>query len=358
MNIVVDGQRYENFLNAQVKAKMGSLAREFSFTAATRGFGDVPFYAGQACEIFDEDDRLLSGFIEKLSLKSSGKGHVYTISGRDKMADIIDSNLPRVNNLRAPLPTICQFVIDFLGIDATVVDEIDSASRPFRVVIAPDPEDTAGEFLTTLARRKRTLLQSDGDGNLVVTDGIGTDSDARLVNRKSGIGNNLLSASLEIDHSQRFGRYSTELQINMASGTNAGLNTPPDQIVAQRYFISDPQIRQSRFRTTAADYNLGSDEGLDRPKWEIGLNRAESIKYKVELPGFRDFDGLLWKLNTAPTIIDEFNAILDVKMLIAEIEYSFDGEGKTTRLTLTDRDAFKAELKIRKDIEYDGPSAT
>ena len=358
MNIVVDGVKYTNFLSAKVRAKMGQLTREFEFVAATRGVADIPFYAGQRCEIYDGADKLFTGWIERIDLRSSNKGHTYTLSGRDLMADVIDSNLPRVNNLSAPLPTVCQFVLDFLGIEATVVDQAGTAARPFKTVLSPEPEDTAGEFLSTNARRKRALLQSDGDGNLVITDGIGTNVETRLVNRIDGEGNNLLDAALTIDHSQRFGRYSTELQINMAAGSNAGRNTPPSQIVGQRFFISDPSIRQSRFRTTAADYNLGADEGNDRPKWEIGLNRAESVKYRVRVPGFRDWDGRLWELNTAPTVIDEYNGILDKRMLISEIEYLLDAEGRTTSMTLTDRDAFKAELKIRKDIELDGPAAT
>ena len=358
MNIVVDGKRYTNFLSAKVKAKMGSLTREFEFEAATRGVGDVPFFCGQAVQIFDGEDLLLTGFIERMSIKSSGKGHVYSLSGRDKLGDLIDSNLPRVNNLRGSLPTICKFVLGFLGIEVDVVDEVNSAARPYRTIIAPDPEDTAGEFLTQLARRKRVLLQSDGAANLVITDGIGRDVETRLVNRIDGVGNNMLEASLVIDHSQRFGRYSTELQINMASAGSAGLNTPPDQIIAQRHFTTDPTIRQTRFRTTAADYNLGTDDGLKRPLWEIALNRAEAIKYNVTVPGFRDWKGRLWEVNTAPIVDDQYNGVPGVRMMISSIEYSLDGEGETTRLILTDSDAFKAELKIRKDIEYDGPSAT
>jgi prophage tail gpP-like protein len=358
MNIKVNGVTYENFVSAKVKAGMGQLAREFEFVAASRGIEDIPFRCGDFCEIYDEKDKLLTGYIDKISTGSSGKGHTYTLSGRDLMGDVIDSNLPRMDSFDVPLPQVCQLVLDFLGINAGVVDLAGTQDRPFGFIIAAEPEDTGGEFLSQLARRKRVLLQSDGNGNMVITEGIGLKTDNQLINRIDGVDNNMLSASLTVDHSHRFGRYTTEIQISMATSQNLGKNIPPDSIVSAKYFLTDPNIRATRFRTTASDYNLGLDEALDRPKWEIGLNRAESIKYTVTVPGFRNWKGDLWELNTAPTVIDEYNGILDKKMLVSKIEYSIDGTGKTTRMVLTDKDAFKAELKIRKEIEIDGRAAT
>lgn len=360
MNIVVtdpetgEKLRFKNFISSKVKAKMGQMTREFEFVAATRGSKDIPFFAGQAVEIFDGEDKLFTGFIEKMSFRSGGKGHQYTISGRDKMADLIDSNLPRMYDLTQPFPKICQYVIDFLGIDAIVIDE-NQNTTVLGYVASPDMGDTAGEFLADTARRKRALLQTDGDGNLVITAGIGTDVETRLVNRLDGVGNNMLEADFVIDHSQRFGRVSSEHQMNLAASDSAtGEATPARRLVDREFTVIDPQIRPSRFRVVANDMNTIVSDALQRPLWEIGLNRAESIKYNVTVPGFRDWKDRLWELNTAPTVEDQFNGI-DARMLIAEIEYSLDGEGPLTKMVLTDRDAFKAELKIRKDFVHDGP---
>lgn len=361
MNIVVvlkGGKRiqYDHFLSARVSAKMGQLTRTFEFLAATRGVEDIPFFAGQRVEIFDNDDKLFTGWIEKLSVGTSGKGHTYKISGRDLMADVIDSNLARITDLQMPLPDICRKVLSFLGIPAKVIDLADTQSRPFKTVHAPDTDDTAGDFLTAAARRKRVLLQSDADGNMVITQGIGLRVDTELINRKDGVGNNMLSATFSIDHTQRFGRYITKIQRLAAANETFGKNTAPKDLVDAGFTAEDPEIRRSRFKTTARDVNLGADETNQRPAWERGMRIARAIRYMVTVPGFRNHEGKLWELNTAPTVIDEFAGI-KTRMLVSEIEYILGPEGRTTNLVLTDTRAFSAELKIRKVYELDGPES-
>ena len=359
MNIYSDGVRYRNFTEAKVQIRMGTLARRFVFTAATRGIKDVPFYCGMPIQIWDDNDRLLTGYIEKMTMQSNGKGHSYVLEGRDLIGDVVDSNLPRIAKMTAPLPQLCEFVLNYLGIKANVIDEALTGKRPFKTVIAADPTETAGEFLATQARRKQVLLQSDGFGNIVITAAGGRKVDRQLINRIDGVGNNMLSASLTVDHSQRYGRYSTELQINMSMVSKANLNTRPELIVAERFQTVDDSIRQSRVRTTAADYNLGKDEAKLRNLWEIALNRAEAVKYSVTVPGFRDsVNNNLWEVNTLPTVTDEYNGIKSDRMLIAQIEHVFNQDGKTTNLLLTDKDAFKTELKIRTEIDIDGRNQT
>lgn len=362
MNIIIvldsgERVRYENFLSATVSAKMGQLTRTFEFTAATRGVEDIPFRAGHRIEIWDEDDKLLTGYIEKLSVGTANKGHSYRISGRDLMADVIDSNLPRMTDLQMPLPDICRRVIAFLGIQgAKVIDLAGTQSRPFKNIFAPDGDDSAGDFLAAAARRKRVLLQSDADGNMVITEGIGLKTKNQLINRKSGSGNNMLAATFNIDHTQRFGRYITTLQILMASSEAKKTNAAPEQLVNQRFTAEDPDIRKSRFKTTARDVNLGKDETNQRPAWERGMRIARAIRYNVTVPGFRNWEGDLWELNTAPTVIDEFAGI-NGRMLISEIEYAIGPDGGTTKMVLTDTTAFSTELKIRKVYELDGPDS-
>lgn len=360
MNIKVNNEVYKNFLSMSVTFGLDTISRGFEFKAATRG-GDIPFAAGQAVEIFEDDELLLTGYIEKLKLKTDGEGNHYTITGRDKLGDLIDSNLPRVFGISSTLSGVIRFVLAFLGIDVKVKDQAGTDARPFTTVSGPDPDDTGFEFLASTARRKQCLLISDAESNVLIVNGEGRKVEQKLINRRQAPGvkdeNNLLSAELLIDHTKRFGRYTTDFQIQVSAGNRRDLATDPRDIVDAGETFLDPDIRQSRFKTVGIDKNYDVTDHLKGAVWESDLAVAESIKYNVTVPGFRDYRGVLWKINTAPVVIDEFSGI-DGPMLIRSLTFTEDKRGKTTSIRMTDPEAFSVQLQIRKATDLDAKHQT
>lgn len=348
MNLVVNGNRYSGFLSARVNTQMDALSRNFSFRASTQGIEDVPFRPGQRCDIEIGGERIFRGYIEKISMKTNRDGNEYRIEGRDLLADLIDSNIPELDDIGLTVKTIARRVVNYLGIPVAVIDRANTGARPFEDeydIVAPEPSDTAFGFLQQSAMRRQVLMHSDGDSNLILTRGIGTSLNTRLVNRRDGVGNNLVGAEYTVDHSQRFGRYETESQINVAAvGSTGGFSTP-DEIANTRAFVRDSTsgMRTSRRKNVSSESSYPEGDGLDRARWEMNVSRSRSRLYKATLPSHRDEDGALWRINTAPVVIDEFSGI-NSRMLISGVTYILDESGSTTELTLTNRDAFSLAL--------------
>ena len=363
MKIAVAGKSYENFIEARVRSSLTSITREFELRAITGGINDIPFRPGQSAQVSDGDDTLVTGYIERVAMRSTSRGVEYSIAGRGLMGDLVDSNLPFVTDIDSTVAGVARFILEYLGIEADVIDEANTSSRPFKSgysILAPDPADTALDFLSMVARRKRTLLTEDEFGNLVITNGNNSPIAAQLRNLKApdDQANNLLTASFITDHSQRFGRYSTSmLQMNVAAAGKFKRSERAKNIVAPSAFYVDEAIRASRIKTVPDDFQLDPEDRLLRAKWEADLATSNAIKYVVTVPGFRHIpSGELWRVNSAPAVLDDFAGLYD-RMLVSDISYSFNADGRTTEMTLTRQDAFSDELKIRREFEIDGVGA-
>lgn len=348
MNIAIDGKQFDTFTEANVHTDMSEIARTFSITAETRGVQDIPFRKGQTVEISIEDDRIFTGFVERLDLRIDGDGQEYSISGRDLLADVIDSNLDELGDIGLTVEHIAKVVLRKLGIAAKVIDLANTKDRPFEShfdIVAPEPSDTAGEFLKSIARRRQVLLTSDGFGNLVITQGIGLRVDGRVVHRVDQVGNNIEAMEYVTDDSQRFGIYTTDSQLNLAALASQGNATPVAQIVGTTAAFRDPAIRETRRRSVASESSYPLVDASQRARWEANLSRAEGTQYAVTMSGFRNGAGELWMENTAPIIQDEFAGI-NGRMLIKSVDYKDGANGETVRLSFTEPGAFQAQLAL------------
>lgn len=347
MNLIVDGRRYRNFLSASVTSGMNTLARTFEFQASTKGFNGVPFRAGQACTVKIDDETLMTGYIEKIDFTTDEEGNTYTLQGRDLLGDLVDSNLPELSDLGLTVKSTCQRVLSYLGIDVEVIDEASAPGDPVLPfddydVVSPEASDTAFEFLRSVAVRRQVLLSSDEFANLILTRGLGSRINQRLVNRVDGIGNNLTKCQYTVDHSQRFFKYQTDSQLNIsAKGTGDALN---DAIAYVRSTVEDKEIRTTRRRSVSSENSYSENSAKQRATWERNIARTHSRVYNVTIPSHRDQDGLLFKSNTAPIVEDEFAGIAN-RMLISNVKYILDANGRSTELSLVEERAFRLELE-------------
>lgn len=352
MKVVIGGREYSNFTSGSVNAQMNAIARTFNLEATSRGVDDIPFRKGQGVEISicnrDGDFvRIFTGYIEVISMAGGETDVTYSISGRDLMGDLVDSNLDGMSDGGYSVRFNCQLVLWNLGIKSKVVDLANTDARPFestQEIVAPDPSETAYDYLAAIAQRRQTLLTSDGFANLVVTEGIGHRTKGLLANHIDGHDNNLLTWSYETGDSNRFGIYIVDAQKNVAAIPLLGSPPAVAEIVETSREFHDTSIRITRRRAVASESSYPLADALKRAAWEANLSRTEGTQYNVTVSGFLDQGGDPWTTNTAPLVHDEYAGI-EGRMLIKSVRWSFGESGETCDLGLTEVDAFKARLE-------------
>lgn len=350
MRVEIDGTLYDGFLSGWVEIAIDSLCRRFEFQAATRGVGDIPFRPGQAAVVWIDSERILSGWIERIDVSADPGGDqiTYTIAGRDRLADLVDSNIDGLSEFSSTIARAAEAVIRFLGIDASVVDRSDSAARPFSgsaELAKPDPTETAAEFLWGIASRRQILLSSDGDGNLLLLNGEPAPVEARITHRVDGKGNNIVGFRFASDHSKRFRTYRVVSQPNVAQSAFDGIDLDASGVSSVSASHDDAKIRASRRRTIAGESTYTTADARARARWEANLARAEGFSYTVALPSYRTASGELWAVNTAPIVDDQFAGISS-RLLVAQVRFDLDPGGELTTLVLHRRDAYASQAAL------------
>jgi prophage tail gpP-like protein len=350
VRLEVDGQTFGHFTAATVEVEIDALARTFEFAAATRGVGDIPFRPGQACAVWIDEDRVLTGWVERVEVEvgENAEEVVVRVAGRDRMADIVDSNLDGLGESGSTMAAVARSVLRFLGVEAEVVDLSGSAARPFDAaseIAAPDATETAAEYLWSLAARRQVLLSSDGDGNLVVQNGAPEPIAAKLVHRADGEGNNLVAMRFEADHAKRFHLYRVTAQANVAASAFSEVDLAPSDVATVKGEHRDSRVRASRRRTIAGEATYTAGDARVRARWEANLARAEGLVYQATVPTWRDPSGALWRVNTSVEVEDEFAGISS-RLMISGLRFEDAEGGPSTTIVLRRLDAYTSQAAL------------
>lgn len=348
MKIEVGGVEYANFVRSSAEIRLDALANTFSFEATSEDARPLPFLGGEACKVSVDGEVVVTGFIEVVNVNGDATSHSITIEGRDKPADVIDSSLGVLSDIRPPisLKSIIERVIDHLGADISVVDLANP--EPFNAaedLAAPEPGQNAFEFIEGLARKRQVLLTSDGNGNVVITASSQQEINATVQHRVGDDTNNVLIYSGSYDLSRRFNRYVSASQLNPVPLNLAG-TTANEDIVSQGIDnpVLDAAVRVGRVMFLTAESMFSSAEGERRATWEANVRKARGRVYSATVHGYRNQTGDIWRPNTLVRVNDEYVGI-EATMLVNSTTFALDGgSGRTTALSLVERNAYTLEL--------------
>jgi prophage tail gpP-like protein len=352
--IEVSGVRYEGFVSAKVEARMDALSRSFEFEATSDKGRPLPIRGGEACRIYADGDLVLTGFVEVVDASGSAEDHAISIKGRDRAADLVDSTLGILSDIRPPidLKTIIRRVLKHLDLGLSVVDQASPEKyNEAEDLAAPEPGKPAFEFLEALSRKRQVLLTSNEDGNVVIAKPSGTKTGASILHRVKSNENNVLSYSVSYDATGRFRVYKTLSQLNvvpllLAGGVDLG------SIVSQgeTKTVVDSSIRRGRQLVNSSESMFSAAEGEKRSRWEANVRRARGRVYSATMDGFRDQFGVLWRPNTRVRVLDDYAGI-DGEMLVNSVTYSVSEQGSTSTLAMVERDAYTLAVQEPKEPE-------
>lgn len=356
MKLEVNGIQYENFTAASVEIRLDALANSFSFEAVAAEGQPLPFKGGDRCRVIVNDTAVLTGFIEVINVSYSAGNHTITVEGRDKTGDLLDSSLDVISDLRAPitLKEIIEKAIDNIGPTVNIFDKIrviqEVLIQPFNPaedVASPEAGENAFEFIEKYSRKRQVLLTSDGDGNVVITDGSGIPAIGSIQHIIGAADNNVISSSFSFDTTGRFRDYKFASQLNPVP-LNAAGETGLATVAGQKGGVSDPDIRAGRQLILISETPNSDEQNTARSEWEANIRKARGLVYSAIVSGYSvdasDPNTSLWQINRLYQVVDDYLGKSE-PMLLNSILFTLDtGEGELTSLGFVDEKAYSLEL--------------
>jgi len=345
MRLEVNGVQYTNFVSASCELRLDSLSSAFSFNAVAPEGQAMPFKGGEACKVIVDNEPVLTGFIEVVDVDYSGSDHTITVSGRDKTADLLDSTIDVINDIRGDgltLKELIEKVIDHLGLDIKVIDQVNP--DPFNAtedIAAPEPSDNAFDFIEKYSRKRHVLLTSNADGNVVITANSGVNAEGAVQHVIGAEDNNVINASFSYDTTGRYNNYKLTSSLNPVALNQAG-DTDLASVVSQSDGVSDPDIRKGRQMVIISENPFSKGSCRERAKWEADIRRARGLIYSATVPLYRvdGEEGDLWQINKVYRVVDDYIGKIE-PMLCNSIIFSLSDEGRNTELGFVGQNAYK-----------------
>ena len=350
ISLEINGQRYINFLSAQVNLSIEDLCNTFSFSTSPEGSKQIPVRIKDECSVYVDGELVTTGYVEKITGSGDSSSHIISISGRDKTSDIVDSRINVLDDLNGDLTLkeVAERVISHIESSLDVKDLTDGAK--FNAVdmgIAPEPGENCFDFLEKLAKRQSALLTSDSSGNLVLYKYSPESVNSPLVNRVNDSGsNNIISYNFKFDNSKRYFFYAVKSNRSLSSlffsvKQNANLS------VDVQGDVIDKDIQNGRQYVVTGENAGTTSQQVERAEWERDIRASRSRTYSCVVPGFRNQEGGIWQTNMLVKVVDEHADISD-SLLVNSVQFSYGQQGALTSLGLVNKDSYTREAEGEK----------
>lgn len=343
VTLEIDGLNYTGFKSINFSKSIENISGRFNFTAVGSEDLVFPIKRRASCRIKVNNINIINGFVEVIRVRYSERSHKIIIEGRDKTADVIDTQID--GNIEFNTPISLQRVIrqTLDRINATDIGAIDNVGdlNPYEEteLVSAEVGQTAFKFIEKYARKRQVLLTSDNDGNILITRASQEILPVSLQNVIDGEENNIISGDISFDDSRRFNRYRAKSQGNISSMVNAG-STDNENTVNLEGVAFDRDIRQTRILNFVTENSSDDFTATQRAAWEANIRRTRSFSYRVTVQG-ATYDGTNpWPVNRLVQVIDDFGKI-DAVLLIRSVNIKIDVDrGSLTDLELVYRDSY------------------
>ena len=339
----LNGKNYTNFDRVAVFRSMETVSGAFSFSSSADSKNLFPVKKGEAVQVIVDGVQVVDGYVEKVSVNYSSTDHRITITGRDKLGDLIDSSVFGTKEFTGniSLVDVARNILNGIGLTGVKVIDQTGGVRSFDEddITSAEVGQNAFDFLESYARKRQVLLTTDGQSNLILARASTTVFPGRLKNVVGSDENNIIDATFDTDDTKRFYKYVAQGQLNPF-----GLDIGAGDVSDQNGQAVDGAIRKSRIFEFNAEESQDSFTGGDRAKWEANIRRSRSVSYTPRVQG-HSVDGSVWTPNSLVEIEDQF-ADINGTMLVRSLSYeqSID-EGSTTRLDFTYKDAYTLQAE-------------
>jgi len=398
VRLLVKGQEYGGWKSVRIEAGIERQARSFDLEVTDRwpGQTDIPrrIQPGDPCQVYIGEDLVMTGYVDATPIRYDGKTIGVGVKGRSKTADLVDCCPIEAGKSTAAKRSDGGAWKEVVGPDgkrsAVVTAPPKAATQwrhqkmesiaaalaaPYGVrVIAevdtgkviPDHQvqigETVFESIDRMMRLRHVLSTDNEKGDLVFIDPGSTGTAGTALE----LGNNILSASTELDYKGVFSEYIVKGQ-RAGSDEQYGADVAEEEGSADDYgpttltgdTATATDARAKRRRVLVIKQSGQADDGTckERAEYERAHRAAKALQTSYTLSGWRQGDGRLWIPNLLVRVRDPVIGF-DTDMLIAETAWILDGEGMRTEIKVGPPDGYRTKagkLKKSKSQKGGGP---
>jgi prophage tail gpP-like protein len=340
ITISVNGVLYENFTNVEILKTIESFAGEFLFKASNTRRQNFNFSTGDSVEIYIDDNKIMTGFVNGISGSYDDTYHELAISGRDRTQDLIDSSLKSSVDFKGQsvtLDTVIKKVLTINGLtNIKVINKVTGLTAFSKnELVSSEVGQNAFEFIERYCRLRQVLITTNKDGDIELVRA-GTNKYNMLLMCANGDNkNNILRASLQDNDANRFNEYIVLSQASLISQL-----IDKDKPV-KKGFTKDNNIRTTRVLVLNSELSGDIQTNSNRAKWESNIRRTKGFQYSCRIRGYyadKKLNELILP-NNQITINDDMLGI-NATLLIKSCKYIKGLEGTFLDLDLVNKDSF------------------
>lgn len=338
ITLSVGGEEFSGWtsikLNRSMEALTGSF--EFIFTDKTNRIAnlDWPVRPQDECIVKIGNDKILTGYVDKVTPTITKDSHSIKVYGRDKTSDLVDCSYIETKSsfAKKTMYTLAKTLCEPFNINVKLDPSVDD-TKIFQFTV--NQNDSIFNNLKKKANDLGMLLITNAKGELVITNA-GTNS----FDDSLEYGYNILSANISYDYVDRFSQYIMNSQSLYKQGKSSwGTN------IKVKASAVDEGVKRYRPKLFKASSPLSRAMAQDKVNWEALIRAAKSQTVNVTVQGFRLRDNkTLWGINNLISVyIPPLYINPAIELLISGIEFTIDNFGSFTKLVLKRPDAYTSK---------------
>ncbi len=315
IDVYANGKKFSGWLSARLGFSLDHIAATFSLSLAPLGdLEGLGIFPGDSCEVFCDGERVIDGFVDRLS-SSFGTGlHTVEVSGSERTSDIADCSLVVPHEWTdRDAGEIVSDVCRAFGLYFSNPLGVDSGKRFSK--FSAEPGGRALDVISKICRERGILVRSDGLGRVSFFR-------PELARRGDSLrqGENLLSARAEYSLVDRFSEY-----------TVLGTGNPRKKVSGK---ASDAEVLRPR-RLVIVDTNATEKDKVEaRAEFEKNSRMAKSSKVEATVSGWMSGSGI-WKPGVVCSVLAPALGIPCEDFLVNSVNLSWSpSEGETASLSL------------------------
>jgi len=369
IKVTINGQEFVEFVSISIDRSLESLCATFNMSTTFNFSEDeLPFPLGSVIQIKCNNIKVFTGFVENIGINLADNEYTISLSGRDILADFVDSTVGANGNIKTPasLKQIVQNLLSYLGMNyIKVIDRL--SPDPFSRVdaIQSNPTDTCYSVAERYAKKRQVFLMSNGNGDIIIDrpnnnpysyvgrvreDGFVEVFEANKqltptlrVDSQSFRSNSVIRADLSLNDNTRFHTYRSRNQYNPMTGENRKKKLQ-GSVPGVNYTTVDEDIRTSRVLDVIYDSVNLAEDTKKHLEWEKAFRYANSEVYSCTVPNWSPEEtGEPWKINSLVDIEDDLLGIDDT-LLIGSVQFTLTESQLETSLVLKPADAYEVDI--------------